>query len=527
MCNFLFSKSLILLYLLLINIFSTHVITAIASSEVEMDKGVRYKKPTPIDRDKENFSSQKESCASEKHEKRKFDSEALYSQKQNSTSQKKDAASTFFKKSKGRPKVIFHEEDQQLLSLREGILSLKETIEKSYLYASFLYLEKAYHDFEKLDYLPLHWERIADELKAFKWPAQKTAKERVGGQLFFPASHIHKWLETHRTEHLIHRLDIIWSNVFAYKFKHSLAGFYVLKSLQENYSMIGPQYSPFYTNLYSSIFEDLKQTLDHPDVCYALGREYSIYPYFVRNYISENDIKLHKRGKDLKNKFEILVLKSLYVKYSSCRPTEEEFLELASQGYAPAYIRAASMAEERSDLEKAAELLNKALQTGHEEASLSLVRVYKKQHYEDKAQEASKANIASSYLSKGVKLVGPVELNYSFLKTEKLKKIPLKIIKQAENYFIKAGKARDPKGFRYLGALNLKLSEIAKTEEEKISLKSRALLAFRDGCRIGDICCLAEMRRLTSKKHFAEIIKASKLEPYEDFLGYMEQFLSE
>jgi len=369
---------------------------------------------------------------------------------------------------------------------------------------------------------------MANELKAFRWPPQQTSRERVGGQLFFPDSRIHKWLETHRTEHLIHRLDIIWGNVFAYKFKHSLAGFYVLKSLQEKYDT--PK-SSFYSNLHTSIFQDLKQILDHPDVCYALGREYGIYPYFARDYIPESDMKLHKRGKDLKNQFETLDLKSLYVKYNSCRPTEKEFLELASQGYGPAYLKAADMAEERGDLEESERILRKALSAGHTDALLHLASLYEERNQQDKAQEfltqAGNENIAYSYLFQGIKLVGRIDINNSHEEKEKLKKMPAETIKQAADYFIKSGKARDPKGFRYLGCLNLKLSEFAKTKKERDYLKSQALRAFLDGCTIGGICCLVDMHKMLSGKQFSEIIQEYKLEPYQDFLGYMEQFLSE
>jgi len=138
-----FSKNFIPLYILLINIFSVHFMPARASSKIETDDVVRYRKNNSIN--KENLPPQQQSLLSKKHKKRKFSSKPLLSSKQTPTSKEDNVAKTSFKKRKVSLKVLVLEEDSQLKDLRKSIASIKESIEEGYHYASIDYLQTAYY----------------------------------------------------------------------------------------------------------------------------------------------------------------------------------------------------------------------------------------------------------------------------------------------------------------------------------------------------------------------------------------------
>lgn len=382
--------------------------------------------------------------------------------------------------------------------LENHIIILQGKIEEAYSQASKSGLFESYNTFKSLEYSETIWHALGQKLKAEKWPSQVSWKEVVGGHLFFPSTHIHRYQESVHTEHFLRRIDTIYGCMMASAFRHPLALFYATHILwlsnkhdDELFDEeTGDPKPSCYTRLMARACEDLKERLDHPDICYALGKNYWISYSLIGRYIEVDNIEFHKEGKDFKNKFEVLSLSRNRKGYKE--PTIDNFLNLAHQGYVPAYIEAAEYAKVKKERDREKEILEEAVQKGYPLAWLGLASWYAAHNQEDHSQEclqkAEQAGIIAATLHKGLQLVGDLT-GFISLDKEVKKRLKAPSWRKAAEHFSKAGEAHDPKGWENLSYLYLRLYQISKKEKNKAIFKEALFEAASNGCRLGWPAC--------------------------------------
>ncbi|MGN6670563.1 MAG: hypothetical protein ACTHJ4_03405 [Candidatus Nucleicultricaceae bacterium] len=345
--------------------------------------------------------------------------------------------------------------------LKEEIDTLKQDIEKSYAAASKVDLTQSYNFFKDLSYSEEVWQSLGQQMNVERWSSKDSWKESIGGQLFFPASRLHKWQESHYTEHLLQRSDVLHGCIFAASFKHSLGLFYTTHILWiinrfNDDSGSGVNQSPVYRRMMQKACAQLKRHLDKPDVCYALGKGCSLPTSLTGKYMGEmTAFELHKNGGDSKNQFALLSLKASRNGYTGS--PVEEFLDLAcQQNYLPAYLEAAHYARKAKQREREKSILEEAIRKGYALAWIDLAYWYQDHKQTEKhlasLNKAAQANIPQAFISLGLNLVGDGSFH---LDIEKLENISSADLKKVSDYFRKAGELlHDPRGYKYLTDLN-------------------------------------------------------------------------
>jgi len=303
-----------------------------------------------------------------------------------------------------------HLKASPLSKLNKKVEDLTRQIEEAYMNASKMDLYETYKAFKALDYKEQTWAKLGQQMKVERWPSQESWKETVDGQLFFPVSRIHQYQESSRTEHLLQRSDILHGCIFAATFRHSLGYFYTthilwtINRFDDDLKADREHNKPnFYTRTMSQACQGLEHLLDRPDVCYALGQADSLPTSLMNNYLNMDAIDFYEKGRDLKNQCGFLVAKMMAEEETE--GTIDDFLNLARQGYLPAYIEAAEYASNIKRRDRAKLILEEAIQKGYSLAWIDLAYWYEKNKQLDKYQEcleqAAKADVPRGLILQG------------------------------------------------------------------------------------------------------------------------------
>jgi hypothetical protein len=425
-----------------------------------------------------------------------------------------------------------HLKASPLSKLVENVNGLTRQIEEAYMNASKMDLYETYKAFKALDYKEQTWAKLGQKMKVERWPSQESWKETVGGQLFFPTSRIHQYQESSYTKHLIQRSDILHGCIFAATFRHSLGLFYTthilwtINRLDDDLKADIEHEKPnFYTRTMSQACQELEHLLDRPEVCYALGQECFLPTSLTRNYVSMKGMDYYKKGADLKNQCAVLTRKMIAEKYTELEV--EDFLNLARQGYLPAYLEAAEYASNIKRRDRAKLILEEATQKGYSLAWIDLAYWYEKNkqlnEYQECLEQAAKAGVPYAFIEKGFSFLGNKTQQ---IDREELKKTSAENIGQAAAAFLKAGQLRDPLGFECLAELKLELSRLATTPDEAKALRADAYEAIKQGCKLGWKASFWDLAIVTSgEKHEKALIKYGPAP--NDFIGALESFLKE
>lgn len=427
---------------------------------------------------------------------------------------------------------ILSQEIFALKSLTMKINNLEKDIEEAYTNASKMELYTSYNAFKSLDYNEQTWANLVQEMKIERWPSQESWKETVGAHLFFPASRIHKYQEYSHTEHLIQRSDILHGCIFSATFRHSLGLFYTTHILWTinrfdsdiQMDMKNNKFN-FYTQALEKTYRELEQLLDRPNVSYALGQASSLPASLLDNYENIKAIEFYKKGEDLKNQHKVLVAKMIVEEETA--DIIDNFLDLAKQGYFPAYLEAADYANNSKQKDRARIILEEATQKSYHIAWIELAHWYKKNkdldNYQKCLNHALQANIPHAFIVQGFNLLNH---NVHQFEIEKLKILPKETINLAADAFRKAGQLHDPLGFEYLAELKLYLSDIVTSPLEAKALKVEAYEAIKQGCALGWAKSFWKLPLFVSGEKYENVLRKYGPAP-DDFIEALENFLKE
>ena len=392
---------------------------------------------------------------------------------------------------------------------------------------------KTFLSFQNLKYGDLEWQSLAQELKAYKWPSQKSWKDVVGGHLFFPNKTIEWETNIFESFHL-RRVDMLWSFAVGAKFQHALCKYYlanVLDSIRSNYTVLPlPQ---FFKKLYAEAFEDFKKSSDNAEACYMIGINYMCYPYLSTTYIdtkqeqdisnSQKAIKWHEKGADLKNKFQILEIKTAATALYAA-PTEKEYLTLAQEGHIPAYIDALYLTNNSQERE---EIKQEALEKGYKYFLPDIRFPCEDVKALAKARAAfSKAGangLSHAYIMLGSTYVGNIFLQFKIDRID-LKTVSSQDIKAAIEAFTAAGNLKNPEGWEYLSTLYQELYEqkIIKKEE----YREKILYSLEEGVKLGSAHCYHKSQQYLPQKVVDYFVNNYGYPPQGNLYSNIEVFLN-
>lgn len=333
-------------------------------------------------------------------------------------------------------------------------------------------ISQSYASFEVCNYEENEWENLAKNLGISKWPSQATWKEAIGGKIFFPSQAL-EFEITPLYNYLLDRADYIKSFIIGAKFNHPISKYYLARALdRQNFHDKDDNAVPLIiTNLYTEALNDLEKSSLTPDVCFILGRSHSSTQGALLNWHDrETAFEWHQKGKDFRNKYQLLKLKSKYrLVYSP--PTSEEYLELARSGYPLAYLDAAEL---EKDTQIKLAILEEAVQKGYPSALLELGKTHGKslqkdlrssnnfsiEVFREYCHKAAEQGVASAYISLGGSYLGNV-LNNSFEIEKKFKALSKEKLEKGIEAFEKAGQAHHPDGWYRLANVYKRLFDKA------------------------------------------------------------------
>lgn len=418
-------------------------------------------------------------------------------------------------------------------SFQIALESIKQQIREGHQEANWKRIYLAYKAFDSLKCNESLWETYGRDLKVYQWPSQKSWKDTIGGHLFFPPETI-DWESIAIESYHLRRIDNLWAFTIGAHFGHPLSKLYLVKTLDKIRSEYTDADQPdFFKKLYKESFQDLKNAADNPDACYVIGINYRCNPYSTAGYMNEkvdkvtlgckNSIGWHEIGKDLKNTFGILKVKS-NAKAIYDPPTADDYLALARAGYKPAYSEAAELTQ---DYKMKKKIRKEAIKEGYTIAWLGLGGMYKAKGNIDKARKnytnAGEAGITAGYIRLGISYIGNVKNDLE------MKKIPLKAhteddIKEGINAFRRAGKAGNPEGWEYLTQLYSLLHEekLIPTKEFYHTITD----SLCEGAWLGSASCYHKAYCLLPKSIFSFILMNYGMPPQHELRHVIEDFLN-
>jgi hypothetical protein len=472
-----------------------------------------------------------------KHKRKRKIEEGHFKNTEEDKENKKKGDENIGEKAPKRQKVLDTYEDG--LSKNSGFLvqskisNILKEIEDSHKAADWVEIYNSFISFHSLNYSELEWKALAQNLKAYRWPSQKTWKDTVGGHLFFPSETI-EWEQNIFESFHLRRIDMLWSFAVGAKFNNSLSKYYLVRVLDRIRSDYTDAPLPlFFKKLYTEAFLDLKKSVDNPDACYVIGSNYMCYPYLSTTYVDEKKdkdlcnikkaIKWHKKGADLKNKFQVLEIKAAATAtYSS--PTEEEYLSLASKGYIPAYVNALSL-EDSSQRRK--EIRKEAVKKGYKYFLPDITSPYKGRKKLENAREAylkaGRNNISHAYIMLGSTYVDDIFFQFKIDRLD-LKKLPSQNINKAIDAFTLAGNLKNPEGWEYLSTLYQELYEQKIITQEEY--RKKILYSLEEGVKLGSAYCYHKSYHYLPQKAFDFFIKNYGYPPQMELRYNIEAFLN-
>jgi hypothetical protein len=305
-----------------------------------------------------------------------------------------------------------------------------------------------YHDFSSLDFPAEMWKAYRLRQGIYQWPRQQDDKQAVGGDLFFP-KWAHEWADSFEQKKLLKRKDMVQTFAIGAKLNNPVSLYYFVNTLETIRTDFSLQDTPdLLYQFYQQAFKDLEQCTDH----HILGWNTWRPPHLLRSN-SEKAFNLHTKGGDLRNRLQVLELRSIRggTRFTSfTKATLEDYLEVAREGYGPAYLKAAELA---TDPETKVSILKEALEKGYTPAFIEMGSLHgmqgnleeERKYYEDAAQ----AGISEGYVDLGRTYVG----NIMSPSREKVEALTEEQIEKAEYFFWLAGEAQDPNGWDHLARL--------------------------------------------------------------------------
>lgn len=385
-------------------------------------------------------------------------------------------------------------------SLLDGHMkSLLQKLEAAHKEVDVKEILKAYENFASLEFSAEVWKAYRLRQGIYQWPRQDD-KQAVGSKLFLP-KWTYEWADSFEQKDLLKRKDMVQAFAIGAKLNDPVSLYYFVDTFQAirkefSFKDILPE---LLYQFYQQAFKDLEQCTDHPDACYILGWNAWNYPY-LRKFKPEESFNLHVKGGDLRNRFKALEIRECHGGKGKSRlekATFEDYLEVAREGYGPAYLRAAELV---TDPETKVSILKEAIKKGYAPAFIKLGRLYntkkdieeKRKYYEAGAQ----AGISEGYVVLGRTYVGDV----TSITQEEAEALSEEQIEKAEHFFRLAGEAQDPSGWDHLAQLYSVLlpnEQIAK--EKRLSYCRNMYDALIKGISLGS----AEAYR-TAAVYFSE-----------------------
>ncbi|OJW51207.1 MAG: hypothetical protein BGO67_12865 [Alphaproteobacteria bacterium 41-28] len=425
------------------------------------------------------------------------------------------------KDSKSLKKARLNEEE----SLANEILSISRQIQKAHRKADAGKIYKAYKRFMKLDYEPEHWQSVGNMLKPYQWPSQKDWKEIIGAHLFHPSSAI-ECEESPCYQYLLKLKVALWAFAIGAKFKHPVSLYYLAKEIDEiRFSYSDADKPEFFTRSYADAFADLEKCQDNADACYILGRAYQTYPYRGEEFEPEKAYELFKKGDSLRNKFQMLETTRHY-QSNLTPPSMKDYCALGNQGYGPASIQAARLAQ---DFKGKLKILKETSRQGYAPALLEIAYLYEEEKEVEKARKyylkAGEKEVSQAYIDMGQSFVGDVMMNSKEFRKD-LKTLSQKDIDQAVHYFTLAGEKGNPKGWDYLIMLYVDLyGERSLTKQKKKDITRKIFQTIQKGIAVGSARAY-HMAFVHFRPSFEILVKKYGPAPQEKLYVTMESFLN-
>ncbi len=421
----------------------------------------------------------------------------------------------------------------EIATFQKNLEDIKQQIQEGHREPNWKRIYLGHKMFETLDYDESLWEIYARDSKAYQWPSQKNWKDVVGGHLFFPEKTL-EWENIYPESYNLRRIDNLWAFAVGAKFNHALSKLYLAKMLDKLRSEYTDAATPeFFKRFYKEAFIDLKKSPDNPDACYVIGTNYRYNSYSVAEYLGEevdrvtlgckNAIEWHETGKDLKNQFGILEVKS-NAKSIYIHPTADEYLALARAGYMQAYTKAAELIKDDKERKK---IRKEAIEKGYNIAWLGLGGMYKIRGRIDKAREcfakAGEIGITSGYIKLGISYLGDIQSEME-MKEKPLNTRTKEEIENGIKAFRLAGKAGNPEGWEYLARLYQQLYEKKLISKEDYQDKMHDTLC--EGTWLGSASCYHTAYFRLTDSTFSFILKNYGMPPQHELRYTIEQFIN-
>lgn len=393
--------------------------------------------------------------------------------------------------------------------LEEGLNSIQrisDTIKQGYLEAKCQTLFNAYTAFNKLSLPDQVWETYLTQLNIKLWPKPNTWKKCVGSHLFFPFQSL-EWINCFYKRHLVTRFDIVWGFAISAKFNHSLGKYLLVDTFYKirEHSQVS-ELTPFFQNYLTNTINELKGCLDHPDACYLLGRgQTGNFSHLVSHNgppLSAHQLFSHHPD-NLRNKCYA------FGETDDNQPTVDTYLDLARQGYSPAYLETVELIEDNQEKEA---ILKEACGKHYGPAFLELGYLYSEEKKDKEAAKffkkaGEKHSMTKGYIALGMTLVGDPRVQMKELKKD-ISSLSQGKIEEAAEFFKKAGEAKDPEGWECLIALWKDRFETAKDQKNKDIYKSKLEEAIQKGMQIGLPYAYYQAHHFFETEYFLENVRA-------------------
>ena len=381
------------------------------------------------------------------------------------------------------PPPAHHQVCQPQKDLTEELRHIQALIDQSHKESNTSKIMEAYCAFVDLpEYSEDQWQQIANSRKAIRWPSQKTARDVVGGDLFYPRALVNDYMDSLTTKDLMNNGDMVKTFLYAAKFGHSLGKFYFPKVLREINSSCSDNLPFYFCKLATEAIKELETSSD-PDACYVVADSYeTAYLYLPDLHF---DIKktflFHQRATDPKNQLGILYLRKMMMSFKYLgEPSVQDFLDFGRQyNYGPAFMEAVDLFNEESEDNKI-QYLQEAISMGYNKALIRLGDIYQDMGEDELAKNcfkrAGEKGIALGYLEEAYCILGQYAPSGNKLDNQ-LSELSPEQIQEVLELFKKAGDLGHPKGVEYLTTINLYLFEEAEeaNDEAKMNKYNREM----------------------------------------------------
>ena len=416
---------------------------------------------------------------------------------------------------------------------------IQEAHRKVYKGESVTRLHQASKAFQKLDYPQTDWQTIARQWNVYKWPGQD-GKRTVGGHLFYP-DNVNDLLSSRYTIGLLERIDMIWAFAIAARHQHPLGQYYLGWTLDRVRARYTKADRPeFLTSTLRDSLNTLYQCQDHPDACYVLGVNRTDCSYQGQGVIfdisekksikiyekgiagREKGLRFYEKGGTLQNRFAALK-KRFYSSNDPMiqRPTADEYLVLAQEGYAPAYVEAFELMENNFNLEMY--YLEEAVKLNFPQAFISMGLLYEgRKDFENAIkyyEEAGKKGVGKGYIKMSEMLSGG-DLGLEKY-AQNIPQISEENIQKIIHYLTLAGKADEPEGWNQLAYL---YGNLYKVHHDKKYVKLLASVVEK-GVRMRSDQAYAQVRDHFSKS-MEDVVQTYGRPPQADLYKDIESFLN-